>query len=66
MKKAFNFIQNISNLYEDVMRKDLLRKHKSLTLQAQTEAAEMLVVLEALVTMTGYNFINGSLRDNYY
>jgi hypothetical protein len=26
----------------------------------------MLVLLEAVLTLTGYNFVNGSLRDNYY
>jgi hypothetical protein len=31
MKRLFNFIDNISNLYEDVVRKDLLRKHKCLS-----------------------------------
>jgi hypothetical protein len=48
------------------MRKDLLRKHKSLSNEPKSEASDMLVVLEAILTMTGYNFINGSLRENYY
>lgn len=66
MKRLFIFIENISNLYEDVMRKDLFRKHKSLSYEVKSEAADMLVLLEAVLVMAGYNFVNGSLRDSYY
>ena len=45
MKRVFTFIENISNLYEDVMRKDLFRKHKSLSNEVKSEASDMLVLL---------------------
>ena len=47
-------------------RRDLLRKHKSLNAEGSSEAGEMLVMLEAVVTMIGYGFVIGSLRDTYY
>jgi hypothetical protein len=59
-------MENITNLSEDVMRKDLFRKHKCLNLDVHLEAAEMLVLFEAIANMVGFNFINGLLRENYY
>ena len=66
MKEVLTYIDNIYDMGEEVTRKDLLRKHKSLTHDCSSEAAEMLVIFEAVASMIGYGFIIGSLRETYY
>lgn len=66
MKRMIAYIDNISDMNDEVMRRDLFRKHRSLNYETQSEASEMLVVLETVATMVGYNFMLGCLRENYF
>ena len=43
MKEVLTYIDNIYDLGEEISRRDLFRKHKSLSYECSSEASEMLV-----------------------
>jgi hypothetical protein len=64
MKKVTDYLDNIVSLYEECSKKDLFRRYKSLDSDTRTEAEEMLVNFDAIGTMIGYGYLNGSLRES--
>ena len=62
MKRIYLFIENIIDLNEEVEQRDLFRKHRSLVFGTKLEASDMLIMMEAIAIMTGYDFLIGNLR----
>lgn len=53
-------------LAEEVNKKDLIRRHISFNERAGGDAEQMLVVIEAIGNMIGWNFLIGMIKEAWY
>lgn len=51
---------------DEVKRLGLFEKHCSLTPEVKCEASQMMVLMEAISMIVGFNFLHGALGNNYF